>query len=393
MGVRKFYRAVKKFAAMSAVVLAMITCAPPPHAHAQYIGNVGLQTTQQTLATTLNCTGAAQVFAVSNLGQTQHYLSIASVTGAQTFQGEIDGIDKQGNVFRISDVLELAGISTTRQGSVSASGYFPKVQVQVTCTPITATFTASYSGSQVTFNNSAGSYLTAQIDKLNFFTAPANVNQQDMVQTPFGSSAGTLYFQYVGSSVANGVLSVLCSTNGLATVTTPFTTTLANSTITQVFQIPDTACPFATVAYTSPGGGTTVSAEYVFAVPGLQEHASTDPCQSGSIVKTSSPIVAAAAGTTQIVALSAVNSIYVCGYQMSQVATAGTVQWEYGTGVNCGTGTTIITGAMGVTASSPFSYGSGGATVTKVPTGNALCLVTTGAGGTVGGIVTYIQSP
>jgi hypothetical protein len=382
-----------KLSFVTILLIALIGCIPPPRAHAQFIGYTSPQTEQQSLATALNCTGAAQTFAINNRGQTQHYLSIASVTGAQTFQAEIDGIDKQGNVYRMSDVLEMAGISTTRQGSLYAGGYFPKVQISITCAPATATFTASYSGAWGTFNNSAGTYLTAQIDKLNFFTAPANVNQQDMVQTPFGSAAGTLYFQYVGSSVANGTLSVLCSTNGLATVTTAFTTTLANSTLTQVFQIADTSCPFATVAYGSPGGGTTVSAEYVFALPGLQEHASTDPCESGAITKTSSPIVATAAGTTQIVALSAINSIYVCGYQMSQVATAGTVQWEYGTGASCAVGTTTLTGAMGVTASSPFAYGSGSATVMKVPTGNALCLVTTGAGGTVAGIVTYIQSP
>jgi hypothetical protein len=374
------------------VSLTLVACTPPPRAHAQFIGYVSPQTVQQNLGTAIACTGTAQTFPINNLGQTQHYLSIASVTGAQKFQAEIDGIDRQGNVYRLSDLLENSSALFARQGTVYGAGYYPQIQILVTCSPNTATFTASYSGAWATNNGNAGAYLSAQIDKIDFFQAPANVNQSDIFQTPFGSSAGTLYFQYNTTSVAGGTLSVVCSTNGIATPTA-FSVTLPNTTALQVFQVPDTACPFATVNYISPGGGTSVSAEYVLATPGLSAHASTDPCASGSLAKTSVPIVAGAAATTQQIALVTGSSIYVCGYQMSQVATAGTLQWVYGTGTNCGTGTTTITGAMGVTASQPITYGAGSATVFKVPMSNELCLTTTGTGGSAAGIVTFIQSP
>lgn len=373
--------------------LALMGCVAPRRSAGQFIGYTSPQTVQQTLSTNTTCSGAAQTYAISNLGQTQHYLSVGSVVNAKTFQAEIDGVDTQGNVYRISDVLEIAGLSTTRQGTLAAAGYFPKIQVVVTCSPNTATYSSTYSGAWGTFNVGTGSYLTAQIDKINFFTQPANVNQQDNFQTPFGTSAGTIYFQYNTTSVANGTLTVSCNTNGIAAATFPLSATLGNTTALQTFAVPDSPCPFAQVQYTSPGGGTTVTAEYIFAVPGISSHASSDPCESGAIAKSSAPITAAAAATTQIIAATANNSIYVCGYQMAQIATAGTVQWLYGTGASCGTGTVNISAPMGMTASLPITYSGGSGYIFKVPIGNALCLTTTGAGGTVGGFLTLIQAP
>jgi hypothetical protein len=379
-------------------LLALLVLAAWP-ARAQFIGYTSPQTVQQSLATSLACTGAAQTFAISNLGQTQHYLNVAAVTGTTNFQAEIDGIDRQGNVVRISDVLEPSGAGFPfTSGSLYGGGYFPKIQVVITCSPGTATYTASYSGAWATFNGNAGSYLAGQIDKVTFNAISAGVNQSDTVQTPFGSSAGTLYFKFNTTSLAGTTLQVICSTvtgfggTILTTGIPALTVTPANTTTGQIFQVPETSCPFAKVSYTTVGGGTTITAEYVFATPGVSQHASSDPCQSGSIPKTSAQIVAPAASTSQQIALALGNSIYVCGYQMSQIATAGTVQWLYGTGANCVTGPQNITGAMGMTASQPASY-SGPGYVFKVPMGNALCLTATGAGGAVAGIVTYIQSP
>lgn len=49
-----------------------------------------------------------------------------------------------------------------------------------------------------------------------------------------------------------------------------------------------------------------------------------------------------AGNTTEIVALTASQVIRVCGFSVS-ISLAGTAQWIYGTGTNCGTGTTVIT--------------------------------------------------
>src|SRR6266542_620813 len=155
-------------------------------ARAQFIG----YTSPQTLATSIACTGSTQTYPINNLGQTQHYLSIANIsTGTTQLQAAIQGVDVQGNVFQISDVLELGGSNLgSRQGNLTASGYFPKIQVAITCSPNTGTYSASYSGAWGTFNVNAGAYLTAQIDKVSFSGADATVNQTNIFQTPFGSS-------------------------------------------------------------------------------------------------------------------------------------------------------------------------------------------------------------
>lgn len=252
---------------LSLLSLVLAACAPP-RAHAQFLGTVGLQTVQQTLATTTNCTGAAQTFAIQNLGQTQHFLSAVTQAQPTKFQAEIDGIDRQGNVYRISDVLENAftALVAQGQGSITASGYYPKIQAVVTCSPITATFSLTYSGSQVTFTKNSGSYLSAQIDKVNFGLADGTVNQLDTIPTPFGSTAGTIYFTYTGA-VAGGNLKVNCVGNQFTT-NSVLSVTLANVNSLQVFQVPDNNCPLIQVSYTSGGAATTVTAEYIFSLPG-----------------------------------------------------------------------------------------------------------------------------
>ena len=259
-------------------------------ARAQYIGNVGLQTTQQAVATNTACTGSAQVFPVNNLGQTQHYLSVNTGTQPTMFQAEIDGIDKAGNVYRISDVIENSFSAVIGQGlsTVTASGYFPKIQIKVTCSPNTATFTASYSGSQVTFNQNAGTYLGAQIDKVNFAGVSGGVNQQDTVPTPFGSTAGTIYFTYTGAS-AGGSLSVNCTTNQF-NVNNVLNVPLANANTLQVFQVPPLDCPSVTVQYTSGGAATSVTSEYVFSLPGRATPATQYLHVTGTTATAAKPI-------------------------------------------------------------------------------------------------------
>lgn len=247
-------------------------------ARAQFIGYTAPQTTQQTLATSQACTGSQQIYPVSNLGQTQHYISVGNVLNIAKFQAEIDGVDTSGNIYRISDVLEINGLSfvTNHQGTVSAAGYFPKVQISVTCTSSggPSSYTLSYSGAWGTFNVNTGSYLIGQIDKVNFFGADATVMQTDSFQTPFGSSAGTIYVQF-SAAAGTSTLTVTCNLNGIATATSVFTTALASSTSVQSFSVPDNACPFANVVYSGGPASGLVNVEYVFSLPGRNNGGST----------------------------------------------------------------------------------------------------------------------
>ena len=97
------------------------------------------------------------------------------------------------------------------------------------------------------------------------------------------------------------------------------------------------------------------------------------------------------AAATQLVALSAGKSIYICGWQV--VATAGTTPvWNlfYGTGSTCGTGATNIT--YGVTATLGTSYSmSSGTAFYATPAGQALCVAVGGTSPQVTVTVFYEQ--
>ena len=134
-------------------------------------------------------------------------------------------------------------------------------------------------------------------------------------------------------------------------------------------------------------------------VPRVQaQYLAGDPC-FGNNVKLSVPINVVTATTTQLVALNATKTIYVCGSFFtvaSSATTVATAQFEYGTGASCGTGTTALTGAMGTGTATATNDGEdivipGDYTSFSIPVGNALCLVTAGTTVSVQGFVTYIQ--
>jgi hypothetical protein len=96
-----------------------------------------------------------------------------------------------------------------------------------------------------------------------------------------------------------------------------------------------------------------------------------------------------AAATTQIVALVAAQTIRICSFAISMSA-AGTAKFVYGTGSNCGTGTTDMTAAMTLATGTPLTFGNanGGAAL-KTASANALCVVA--VTGNVVGFVNYAQ--
>lgn len=241
-----------------ALVLALAGCAAPRRAQAQFIGYVSPQTTQQTIATNLACTGSTQTFAVNNLGQTQHYLTVSAIGATTQFQAVIQGVDNIGNTFPISDQIQTVG-------TVKGSGYYPKVQVQVTC--IGSTFSASYSGAWGTYDSSSASYLLAQIDKLSFSNATENANHTNLIQTPFGTSAGSIFFIY-GTAGAGGTLTVQCDTANDFSGPIVFSAALANTTSLQTFTVPAFTCPYVFLTYGNNSTGGVIFTEYSFAPPG-----------------------------------------------------------------------------------------------------------------------------
>jgi hypothetical protein len=105
-----------------------------------------------------------------------------------------------------------------------------------------------------------------------------------------------------------------------------------------------------------------------------------------SYIPTASVAVAvSAAGTVQLVAAVMGKAIYVTDWDVVAGGT-GTFSLEYGTGTNCATGTTALTGTYPATA----QFGRAGTGHLFIPAGNALCIVTGGAAASQG-FVAYAQ--
>lgn len=100
-------------------------------------------------------------------------------------------------------------------------------------------------------------------------------------------------------------------------------------------------------------------------------------------------ISVAAATTTQLVALVTAKQIYITSFDF-MASGVNNVKLVYGTGASCGTGTTDLTGAYPLIAQAGISKGIGLGAILFVPSGNALCINTSGAG-QLSGSVSYVQ--
>jgi hypothetical protein len=106
---------------------------------------------------------------------------------------------------------------------------------------------------------------------------------------------------------------------------------------------------------------------------------------------TSAPINISTATTTTLVPLISGDLIYVTSWDVISAGT-GNITLEYGTGSNCGTGTTTLTGAYNLAAQAGISKGDGLGAVYIIPASNALCAVTSAAV-QYSGSVSFTQSP
>ncbi len=84
------------------------------------------------------------------------------------------------------------------------------------------------------------------------------------------------------------------------------------------------------------------------------------------------------ATTTQAVALASGKTIYVCGFVLNG-AGATTTKLVYGTGTNCGTGTTSLTPAFTLASGTNVVFGGGLGFVAKTASSSALCITNSAA--------------
>jgi hypothetical protein len=296
-------------------------------------------------------------------------------------EGSWDGI----SFFPISD-----DATDLPSGQVFGVGSYPVVRANLLAITSLSTVTAFYSGASALSGPPLGTYnIAQQTRKVIFTNASEGSTASVVVNAPTMSSGGTLVLVSNGASFPAGGSIQVNAQYGAALAGVTTNQAMGTGAI-QSFQIPATLTNQVQVQYNSGGASaTTFNAYYFFSQQGQGSYGA-DPCASNGIPKSSAVVNAAAAATTQIIAGAALQTIFVCGYEVSQVATAGTLQWTTGTGGTCAANTVLKTGAMGVTASQPISY-SGPGTVFSAAIASAVCLTTTGAGGTAAGIVTFVQ--
>jgi hypothetical protein len=392
-------------------------------AHAQFLGYTSPQTVSFKA---LNGATAPTTAVVPNLGQSVHTLTYSISSPCTTgfsmtlrLEGSNDGI----TFFSISEDAtdqNSGNIQGTTVAGLTAIGYYPLLRVnlaQIACASgQVPAVTAFYSGTSTSNPTAVGAFYQAvPYRKVLFQNQPTtSIPSAVTINSPTGSTAGALY------------ISCFIAANGATTSCPSSLTITMNAFIafgsavggggggnivssSGTFNVPGTITPIVTVGFApaismtwSFGGsgtaGTSWSAYFVFTSTPSSQFVG-DPGQSSGAFKQSKVVDMNTATTTVIIPAVAGQSIYVCGASFAigtSATTPGTFFLEFGTGANCVTGTTIITGSMG-TETATAGIGAfpwllpGGMTSVVAPSGNALCGVSAGTTVSNHGTITYVQ--
>lgn len=91
---------------------------------------------------------------------------------------------------------------------------------------------------------------------------------------------------------------------------------------------------------------------------------------------------------TQIVAAVSGQTIFVCGWEVTNTGATGTFSFQSGTGSNCGTGTATLIPALNITNTAPSVDRQQNATI-QLPLSAALCITPSVA--TIAAVVWFTQ--
>jgi hypothetical protein len=354
--------------------LAAILFCFAPGASAQFLGYTSPQTVNQNVFTSVGCAASPLKSAnLQNVGQSIHIVTY-SVSGGSSptivrIMGGTDGV----NFTQISD--EGMGTTSTFSGTLIGYGSYPFIQVWVVGGNSGCVATINYQGTSVGATNPAtGSVDVTTYQKLVFLGQAAGTSTSTDFLVPYGNMGGVMVF--LGSSTPSGSTITIQGDSGgpLFTFTTP-----ANNNAN--FVVPNMPVSRVTLAYNSGGASSSpFSLIYIFSKPGNLPI--LPQCEKTAIINT------AAAGPTQIIAASGSASVRVCSISVSS-GTAEAVDFQQGTGTNCGTGNSQLTGLNHLAANTPFveSFPVGGL---LSGTSNMVCIHLSGANQT-DGTITYSQ--
>jgi hypothetical protein len=340
---RQFIPGLKKrLAKLTACILFAFAAASVARAQAP----VSIVPIQQTLAAAgTACMGSAQSFTANNRNQNQHTATLVLSGSTAVVSLQIQGVDSAGNTFIISPTAQGGALFNGVSAIVSASGYYPTINVLVTCT-VGSTFTLSYVGTQASPVILAGTQLLSLIDQ-QIFTGLSGNQNSIVFNTPFGNSSGIVRFNYVTTPGAGGSIQVLCFTaiGGVSSQSLQFIFPLANSTATQVFKVPQSTCTQAQLIYTAGAASGNANEEYVFDLPG--DAVNTTLGSYTHIVGTTATAVKATAGTLLNIVINTPAAGTISVFDLATAACTGTPSTNT---------VAVITVASATDAHATFSY-------------------------------------
>jgi hypothetical protein len=342
--------------------------------------------------------GAAPTNALATLSQ--YNTTMPAPTAAQTVAIQAD---QAGNTLEFPGVQFKAGTAWNNATTINTLQYptGTATQGQLAGAPavlVQLDQTTTVTGGAVTFQ---GTY-----DNVNWVTIPVaqvlNPNTLAQLTNPYTFVAST---NQPFLLLAQGYVNVRANLTTLMTGTGSITPQWATLPGAPTFNVPATAMvgtvPGAAPVYTDVAGGI-----YNSAAPApttgqtlpLQLDASgnlsvsfrttSNGCMGNNSSYASININASTTSAVQLIALAAGKKIYVCSFIVIGGGTSPTFSLVYGTGTNCGTGTTTLMGAIPLSTTapvaSPFSVG-----VTAVA--NALCTQLAGTSPTAVGVLSYVQ--
>jgi hypothetical protein len=349
-------------------------------AHAQFLGYTSPQTVTQGLYSNASCSTNLESPSVTNVGQSVHIVTY-TVTGAPSVIVRIMGSANGVNFFAISDDGMGSGSSFT--GNLTGYGSFPFVQVWILgCGG--GTVTANYVGTSVSTTNPTGTSDESAYQKNLFNGSSLSSNASTIFTPPYGNMGGIIIFNPTSTAPAAGSTLTVEGYGGPGpTIILQLSPVMSN----QVFVLPNAPTSQVQVIYTSGGAAAgTFTMTYLFEKPGNLPL--TPQCEKTAIINT------AAAGPTQIIAIptglapSPGSTVRVCSISVSS-ATAEAVDFQQGTGTNCGTGNSQLTGLYHVGANAPAGQNFPVGGLLSLP-GNAVCIHLSGANQT-DGTITYSQ--
>jgi hypothetical protein len=119
---------------------------------------------------------------------------------------------------------------------------------------------------------------------------------------------------------------------------------------------------------------------------------SGDPCQDPTVLKKNGEILVAAAGTYSLLAPPADGaSLYICGINFTLTGTTPGAFFLVGSGSDCNTGTTDLTGTYSPTSGTFLNLAMGSSTILSGGPGEGFCIETTGTSPTADGSFTYVE--